>query len=71
MAAGIQDGTRVCDGSEGASIPYSSVACGPPAAAEVCKFGHDMTISIFKRIIREAIWKFKHTWKRLVSDMRV
>lgn len=72
-AAVIQDDTGECDGSEDTewNIPYSSVACEHPEAAEVCKLGDDKTISIFKRIIREAIQKVKHTWKRLVSDMPV
>lgn len=63
----------MCDESEGEewNIPYSSVAWEHPVAAEVCKLGQDMTISIFKRITRQLIWKVKHTWKRLVSDMIV
>lgn len=61
------------DDSDGAewNIPYSGADCEPSEAAGGRKLGDCMTMSVFKRIVMEAIGTVKHSLKRLDSDMPV
>jgi hypothetical protein len=53
------------------NVTCLSVNSEHPESTKACKLVDDMTISIFKRIIVEEIWKVKHSWKRLVSGIPV